>query len=50
MVCYGISGVVNCREVTVVERFKKESLYGFFVHRDKKSDRCTERGGRCGEV
>ena len=26
----------------VVERFKKESMTGFFVHRDKKRNHCRE--------
>lgn len=26
----------------VVERFKKESMTGFFVHRDKKRSHCRE--------
>lgn len=30
------------RQVAVVEMSKKESMNGFFVHRDKKSSHCRE--------
>ena len=30
------------KEVAIAERFKQESMYGFFVRRDEKRGRCRE--------
>ena len=30
------------KKVAIVERFKRKSMYGFFVHRDDKGGHCRE--------